>query len=146
MTEIFFDDNRAATYELRNPFKQAVLVSVPKGTVMTIVADWGEQTIRGGWYGVLAEDGATIKYGVPEEEFLGSHTAVLDIKNGWRKLTTIQAYRYEGPEGFIVTRLANGHKETKNEVRSGDWLVQWTGGEAGKMSPEKFESLYRLKG
>ena len=136
-----FDDSLAKSYPPRREVKQAVLVPVPEDVETTIVPEWGgEQKFKGSWYAIY--EGAQVAYGSARAEFDDSHGSVDDCENGYVKTEPILAYRYSGPTATVVTRLANGHVETKNTVEDGKWMVRWKNGEVGTMTDAKFRSKY----
>jgi hypothetical protein len=142
VTQVTFDEALAKTYQPIRVIKQAILVPVPEGVETTIFAEWGEeQKFVGPWYAIYNDEGK-VKYGSGKTEFDETHGRAEEAENGYAKITSIEAYRYEGPAARVVTVLSSGVIETENTVNDGDWMARWPHGEVGVIRDEKFRKLY----
>jgi hypothetical protein len=140
--EVLFDPARARTYQPRDIAKRARIVPAAPGERTTIVAEWGaEEHFVGSWVAVLDERGETI-YGAAYAEWVGMHERIPGTADSWRKVATVDAYRYDGPPGTVTTVLRDGTVETVNTVRSGDWMVRQRGGEVQVVRDEVFRARY----
>ena len=139
---VSFDDTRAKTYSPNKVLKYARIIEVPDGQKTVFDAEWGsKQTMEGTYVEIFDPETGKLKYGSGYQEWMNTNVPADDVKDGWYKSTTVEAYQADA-EGDLVTVLSSGVVETTKHVNVGDWLVKQRDGEVMCVSAKKFPTLY----